>query len=247
MVIRFVNRSGCLTSKRGLQCVEQTFVLGVDVPRVSAAHEQEVRERILIAATRVFGAKGYQGATIADVVRESGLSVGAIYTYFTGKDELFRQSCDLLSAQGLEELAIRIAPATTTAERMAIAIGLYIETIDEYAGSPGQATLVQAWAEADREPGVRDMLARRRERLVGAGQMLLHQGVLAGELPAWMDVDAVSRGFLALLDGLLLQRIEAGDAYRPADLERRAGAILELILAAATVERPVAREVVPTA
>jgi len=217
------------------------------VPRVSAAHEQEVRDRILLAATHVFGAKGYQGATIADVVRESGLSVGAIYTYFSGKDELFRQSCDLISAQGLEELAVRVAPATTTAERLRIAIGLYIETIDEYAGAPGQASLIQAWAEADREPGVRDMLARRRERLVGAAQMLLHQGVVAGELPAWMDVEAVSRGFLALMDGLLLQRIEAGDAYRPADLERRAGAILDFILVAATADPPSSREAVRTA
>ena len=139
------------------------------MPRVSAAHEQEVRDRILVAATHVFGTKGYQGATIADVVRESGLSVGAIYTYFSGKDELFRQSCDVISAQGLEELAVRIAPATTTAERLRIAIELYIETIDEYAGAPGQASLIQAWAEADREPGVRDMLARRRERLGRGG------------------------------------------------------------------------------
>ena len=217
------------------------------MPRVSAAHEQEVRERIVVAATRVFGTKGYQGATIADVVRESGISVGAIYTYFSGKDELFRQSCDLISAQGLDELAVRLAPATTTAERLTIAIALYIETIDQYGDAPGQISLVQAWAEADREPGVRDMLARRRERLVGAAQMLLHQGVASGELPAWMDVDAVSRAFLALLDGLTLQRIEAGERSRAADLERRAGAILELMLAAAGAERPVAREALRTA
>ena len=167
--------------------------------------------------------KGYQRATIADVVRESGLSVGAIYTYFTGKDELFRQSCDLISGQGLEELAARLAPGDDHGRAAARSRSrYYIETIDEYAGAPGQASLVQAWAEADREPGVREMLARRRERLVGAAQMLLHEGVARGELPAWMDVEAVRRGFLGLLDGLLLQRIEAGEAYRPAEPVRRA-------------------------
>jgi AcrR family transcriptional regulator len=222
------------------------------MPRVSAAHEQGVRDRILAAAARVFSEKGYHDSTIADVVRESGLSVGAIYTYFSGKDELIRLTCDQIAARGLEELAERLMPARTTAERMAIAIRLYVETIDEYDGAPGQISLVHAWAEADREPGVRAMLAARRERLVGAGQMLLHQGVVSGELPTWLDVDAVTRGFLALLDGLMLQRIEAGDAYRPADLERRATAILELLLAAAGSERPSARrparpEPVPTA
>ncbi len=207
------------------------------MPRISAAHEQEVRDRIVAAAVRVFSEKGFHSSTIADVCRESGLSVGAIYTYFASKEALFRQSCDLIAARGLEELAERLVGATGTAERMAIAVDLYVETIDEYAGAPGQISLVQAWAEADREPGVREMLAARRERLVGAGQFLLYQGIAAGELPAWLDVDAVTRGFLALLDGLLLQRIEAGSAYRPADLQRRAGAIVELVLAAAQTAR----------
>jgi hypothetical protein len=60
--------------------------------------------------------------------------------------------------------------------------------------------------------------------------MLLRQGVINGELPPSLDVDAVTRGLLALLDGLMLQRIEAGDAYRPADLERRAIAIVEVLV-----------------
>ncbi len=217
------------------------------MPRVSAAHEQEVRDRILAAAARVFSDKGYHSSTIADIVRESGLSVGAIYSHFSGKDELIRLTCDELATRGLDELAHRLAPARTTAERLAIAVALYVETIDDYDGDPGQVSLVQAWAEADREPGVREMLAARRERLAGAGQLLLRQGVLAGELPAGLDVDAVTRGLLALLDGLLLQRIEAGPAYRPADLERRAGAIVELLLAAASASRPNVPEPLPTA
>ena len=216
------------------------------MPRVSAAHEQDVRDRILAAAVRVFSEKGYHSSTIADVVRESGLSVGAIYTYFSGKDELIRLSCDQIATRGLEQLAELIAPAKTTAERMAIAIRLYVDTIDEYDGAPGQVTLLQAWAEADREPVVREMLAGRRERLVGAGRLLIAQGIAAGELPGWLDVDAVTRGFLALLDGLLLQRVEAGPAHRPADLDRRATAMLEVLLSAGA-DRAAVPEAIATA
>ena len=60
------------------------------MPRISAAHEQEVRDRIVAAAVRVFSDKGFHSSTIADVCRESGLSVGAIYTYFPSKEALFR-------------------------------------------------------------------------------------------------------------------------------------------------------------
>lgn len=217
---------------------ERSLLESSTVPRLSPAQEQHVRDRIIRAAVAVFSEKGYHQATIADVVARSGLSVGAIYTHFTGKEELFLHSCDLISGQGLDELAIRLAPLTSTAERLRTAIAYYVETIDEFQGAPGQVGLVRAWAEAGEEPGVREMLARRRERLVGAGQLLLREGIVRGEIPAWVDVDGLARGFMALLDGLLLQRIEAGDAYRPEESLRRATAFLDVLLAAATAEPP---------
>jgi hypothetical protein len=58
-----------------------------------------------------------------------------------------------------------------------------------------------------------------------------------GDLPAWLDVDGFARGFTALMDGLLLQRIEAGPSYRPNDALRRSRAILDVLLAAGAAER----------
>jgi TetR/AcrR family transcriptional regulator, transcriptional repressor for nem operon len=207
------------------------------MPRISAAHERQVRDRIIRAAVTVFSEKGYHRATISDVVRRSGLSVGAIYTHFKNKEELFLHSCDLISGQGLDQLAIRLAPLTSSADRLRAAVAYYVETIDEFEDAPGQVGLVRAWAEAGEEPGVREMLVRRRERLVGAAQLLLREGVARGDLPTWLDVDAVARGFMALLDGLLLQRIEAGDRYRPEDALRHANAVLDVFLAGSTAQR----------
>jgi AcrR family transcriptional regulator len=209
------------------------------MPRVTAEHERQVRDRIVSAAVRVFSEKGYHGSTVADVVRECGLSVGAIYTWFPSKEALFLQSCDLLAGRGLDELARRLGSVSSTSERLATAIEYYVETIDDFDGDPGQVSLIRAWAEAGSEPGVREMLARRRERLVGAAEALLQEGIAGGELPAWLDVDGFARGFTALMDGLLLQRIEAGPDFRPADALRRSRAVLEVLLAAAAAERPV--------
>ena len=55
------------------------------MPRITAEHEQAVRDRIVRAALAVFGEHGFHRATMQDIVRESGLSVGAIYTYFKSK------------------------------------------------------------------------------------------------------------------------------------------------------------------
>lgn len=241
MVIPFVNAGPVAGNRRGAlrwRSIRSLWSRATTVPRVTAAHEQQVRDRIIRAAVEVFAEKGYHRATIADVVARSGLSVGAIYTYFRGKDELFLHSCDLISGQGLDELATRLAPLTTTADRLRTAIAYYVETIDAFGDAPGQVGLVRAWAEAGEEPGVREMLVRRREQFVGAGQLLLREGIARGELPDWVDVDGLARGFMALLDGLLLQRIEAGDGYRPDDSIRRATAVLDVLLAAARAERP---------
>jgi len=219
------------------------------MPRVTAAHEQEVRERIVAAALRVFGEKGFHGATMQDVVRASGLSVGAIYTWFGGKDELFMAACDLASGRGLGELAARLAAGRNVADKLAIAVAFFFDAAegDERAGLPGNAEfLVQAWAQADSEPAARQMLITRREQLVVAGSMLLEEGIVRGELPRWIDVGAVSRAYVALLDGMLLVRMEQGSGWRRAEAERQAREVLALLLAAAArPDRPRLDEVSP--
>lgn len=218
------------------------------MPRVTAAHEQEVRERIVAAALRVFGERGFHGATIADVVRESGLSVGAIYTYFKGKDDLFLATCDLASGRGLGELAARLATAATIAEKLAIAVGFYFDSAEGEAEIPGNADfLVQAWAQADAEPAAREMLRRRREQLVMAGTFLIEEGMARGDLPRWLDAGALARAYVALLDGMLLVRAEQGGGYRRADAEGAAREILTLVVAAAACrDRPPVPEIPPS-
>ena len=204
------------------------------MPRVSAAHEQAVRARIVESALRVFSEKGYHGATIGDVVRDSGLSVGAIYTYFRGKDELFLATCDFSSGEGLGELGNRLVRGGTVAEKLAIAVGFFL---DSMVGSPGQpdmaGMLVMQWARADAEPTIRASLSRRRDQIAAAGELLVREGIARGELPAWADAAALASAYVTFLDGLLLWRLEQGDAYRREDAERRALALLRPILASA--------------
>ncbi|HTX73011.1 MAG TPA: TetR/AcrR family transcriptional regulator [Rectinemataceae bacterium] len=48
------------------------------------------RQAILGAAKRLFAAQGFNGTSISDLARETGLPVGSIYTYFENKDALAR-------------------------------------------------------------------------------------------------------------------------------------------------------------
>jgi AcrR family transcriptional regulator len=216
------------------------------MPRVTAAHEQAVRARIVESALRVFAEKGYHGATIGDVVRDSGLSVGAIYTYFRGKDELFLATCDFSAGQGLGELGNRLVRGGSVAEKLAIAIGFFLDAMAGVPDEPDMASmLVMQWARAEAEPSIRASLARRRDQLTTAGELLIREGIATGELPPWTDANALAAAYVTFLDGLLLWRLEQGDGYRRAEAERRALALLRPILASAA--EPVAPAIPPVA
>lgn len=58
--------------------------------------ETETREQILIAAFRLFMHGNYRDVTMNQLVQETGLSKGAFYHYFAGKQELFEATVDWL-------------------------------------------------------------------------------------------------------------------------------------------------------
>src|SRR5215217_9622321 len=59
------------------------------MPKVTQEHKEARREQILVGAQRAFARHGYEGATVARLEQETGLSRGAIFNYFENKEALF--------------------------------------------------------------------------------------------------------------------------------------------------------------
>jgi len=59
------------------------------MPKVSEEHKERRRAQILDGARRCFARHGYEGATVARLEEETGLSRGAIFNYYPNKDALF--------------------------------------------------------------------------------------------------------------------------------------------------------------
>ena len=80
------------------------------MPKVSEEHLEARREQILEGARRAFARHGYEGATVARLEEEIGLSRGAIFNYFPDKWSLFFELASrdqyelttLLMEQGLD-------------------------------------------------------------------------------------------------------------------------------------------------
>jgi TetR/AcrR family acrAB operon transcriptional repressor len=73
-------------------------------PEGAGAEAADTRSRILQAAFRTFARHGYSGATLDDVAADAGLTKGAVYWHFAGKDDL----CMALIEERFRREAVRI-------------------------------------------------------------------------------------------------------------------------------------------
>ena len=123
------------------------------MPKVTEAHRTARRDEIIGAALRCFAAKGYQRTSMADVIEESGLSAGAIYGYFAGKQELFAAVAGRVLEARRGELEAQRAHGAPLAPGQVMAT-----LIDGMRREPFGHVIVQLWAEAAIDPEIGELV-----------------------------------------------------------------------------------------
>lgn len=80
---------------------------------------RRTRRAILDAAAAEFGERGFHDASISGITRRAGVALGSFYTYFEGKDVVFRALVRDLSEQVRESVApaVRAAADGVAGER----------------------------------------------------------------------------------------------------------------------------------
>lgn len=182
------------------------------MPRVSEDHLTARRQQIVAAALRCFARDGFHATSVRDVVRESGLSAGAVYSYFPSKDELVAAAVEPI----LEQLSAALDDALTAAAPPSPTevVGLLLERIVPVAtGGEVDVTrvAVTAWGEALRDPAVHALAHATyrgvRDRLTG----VVVRWRDAGHLPADSDVEALAQVVFSVVTGYVLQHALLGD------------------------------------
>ncbi|MGH2446111.1 MAG: TetR/AcrR family transcriptional regulator [Candidatus Limnocylindria bacterium] len=182
-----------------------------------AAHATEMRQRILDGAHRAIIAGGYPGTTMPNIAAEADVSVGLLYRYFESKEELYLAMCETVTQAQLDDLAVRMSQIADPRERLASAIGLFVESLVAERWGPIVTT---GWAEADVKPALRDMLRRRCDQIRAFAAMFLREAITRGEVEPDADVEELSLGLTMLMDGVIGHQAEMGERFDP-DLVRR--------------------------
>ncbi len=129
------------------------------MPQVSDEYRDERRAQLVAAARRCFVRRGFHATSMKDVLTEAGMSAGAAYGYFAGKDDIILAVAED-NMRGIEDALAHIN-AGEGEQTPAAALQQLLATIrtrdqaDEFA-----KVAVIVWSEAIRNPALREALLR---------------------------------------------------------------------------------------
>lgn len=90
---------------------------------MARAKDENKRATILQSSKMLFAQKGFFNTSISDIVRETGLPVGSIYTYFKSKDEIVR----VIVEEGWSDLHTRLKSALSSSISPELKLKVLIE------------------------------------------------------------------------------------------------------------------------
>lgn len=153
--------------------------------RVTQQHVDARRDAILRSAARLFARKGISGATMQEIANEADLSAGAIYRYYSSKEELLRAVFEDATTRN-EQLFQDIAEKATSPLDALAQIGRWVWV--EQDDRDDLVCQIQMALKAAQDPedlGVD--LTQTREAMRGMLEALIRQAQNAGEIDRGVD------------------------------------------------------------
>lgn len=93
-------------------------------PGKRAAQGRATRDNLVEVATRLFAERGYEDTSIEDVLTATGVSRGALYHHFAGKEALFEAAVEQVEAGVMGGMLGLVTGAPTAVDALhAIALG----------------------------------------------------------------------------------------------------------------------------
>jgi AcrR family transcriptional regulator len=177
------------------------------MPKVSEEHLEARRAEILEGARRAFAKHGYDGATVAKLEQEIGLSRGAIFHYFGSKLDLFVELSvadnvrylRVLAEQGIDAVLRAVAQADPN----------WLSVLVE--------TEVRLWHDSEFERRMASAGAEQQDALFDSFARAQAEGTMRADV-ALPDLAAFA---LTVINGLAL-RVVSGD---PIDIDSFVGLV----------------------
>jgi AcrR family transcriptional regulator len=183
------------------------------------------RAALLAAARKVFLAAGYHGASVDAVAGEAGFTIGAVYSQFGGKAELFLALLEQRIQERIEQIGSLIDGADPAVELTAVArqwAGVLRTDLD------WTLLVIEFRVHAARDPALAARFAELHGRLLRAVVGFITESL--GPPAATSEVEDLARVLLAVGPGGALARAAEGEAFRDELLEETNVALAQRLL-----------------
>ncbi|MXQ75686.1 TetR family transcriptional regulator [Rhodococcus rhodochrous] len=176
---------------------------------VRAVRTSSRRKQVLDAAVQVMQRTGFHQMSMQALADEAGVSVGLIYKYFGGKEEILLATIVSI----LDTFRDQIEPAMEAAgddpvERLAAGIRRYIEIVDENLDATVLTYRESRTLDADGRARIKELEVETSAPLRSA----LDDGIAAGIMEP-IDVDLMVFDILLLAHGWALKHWHFGSIY----------------------------------
>jgi AcrR family transcriptional regulator len=185
---------------------------------------RRTRERILELAAAAFARDGYDGTSLNQVIRESGLTKGAFYFHFESKEALALAAFRHKQEQLVERL---FAEAGEQPDALAALRALLRARVRVFRADPSLGCVLRLGAELGAQAGPDSEFARYQELTIEAFADLVRRGQRERVVRADLSPRAAGEAIFAAMIGTdRVSRLLSGRS----DLERRTEELLDLLV-----------------
>ncbi|MCO7240267.1 MAG: TetR/AcrR family transcriptional regulator [Aeromicrobium erythreum] len=178
-----------------------------------AERQAQTRERLVEVARELFLADGYAGTSLDKVAVAAGFSKGAVYSNFSGKEELCMAVLDTIHEEQIEGVVAAFTADTDLDGR----IDAFAAWVREKLGKPRWTALeVEFAAVARQSPWVAGELVKRHRMLVASSADLIDRVVADAGLR--LDISAHKAAVALLSLGIGLGAMRSLDAELDVDV-----------------------------
>lgn len=175
------------------------------MPKVSEEHSAARRTQIIEAAYRCFARKGFHQTTMREIYEEAGLSPGAVYHYFDGKDSIIRASFDF-DRERSSDLFERAVQSDSPMDALRELAAFFFQGLESASEIDAGRVNVQGWAEALVNPSLLAPIQAVMESYVAALSEIVRHAQQLNQIESTLDPVAVARLLLSIYYGLELQK-----------------------------------------
>jgi TetR/AcrR family fatty acid metabolism transcriptional regulator len=205
-----------------LQAVDRESAAGAAREPSPAGADPGKRQRILDAAVRTFGRRGYHDAKIADIAAAARVAEGTVYLYFRNKEDLFAtvfdEKMDDLLARGREI----VRAESSAADRLTQLVDLHLTFL---ASDRDLASLFQI----ELRRSARMLQRVIRSKLVDYFRLLggvLKDGIERGEFRAQLSPRLAVRVLFGAADEIVSEWLFSGEPALLTDARKVVGMLL---------------------